>query len=200
MKNAKKTKQILLCILIGVLVIAAVIGFVLFQWQKDIKEHPEGELETYLEECFGQDFAVTFDQESYFTSYISSDYIPFIVQTTLDDGTNMTLLVQWKRGYSVENGLYSDYASELVSHYANKYEISCDVTSNWVEITVKGQDLEGEDSVLKQFLTELWGTTFVQSGQQVELYLKSEEGYSYHLDMTWESLPYDEIYKTLTAS
>ena len=195
----KSIKQALIPWIVAIFIVGAFVFAFIWRWRSDIKNYPEEKLEAFLEECLMQDVHVTMDHVSYFTEYLSSEYIPYIGQTTLKDGSSFVFTVQWERDRSLDYGVYTEYGDELAEYYLDKYGISNYTTSTWVEVDVTEAQLAGENPILEQCLMDIWESDYVQSGQDLVLYLTSDIGHSYHLEMNWEWLPYDEIEKQLTA-
>lgn len=196
--NKKENKKIKM---IGIIMlVVCVFGITVFiKYQKDIKEYSPEKLEAFLEERLEQDISVEPDIWAYVHDGVIDGYMPYIAEVVLDDGETITFAVQWKSGYDVDDGVYTEYGKELVIYYAEKYRIEYE-TLNPFNINVNSSELSGIEPVFTQFLVELWDSQYIRCGQEIKLYIKSEVGYSTYLDLKIdEPINYDELYEKLTA-
>lgn len=199
-ERKSRMRQVVSAVLIAIAIAILVTAVIFVRWKKDMDNHPTDKLEAYLEECFYEDVKVSFDVLSYFTTYFSSDMIPYLATVTLADGEELTFCVQWMRDTNVDSGVYADYGNDLVDYYAYKYQIECHETSNWMEIDLEEKELLGENASFRPFFDALWASNYVQSGQMIELYINSDIGHSFHLEMSIEEpIDYETVYKKLTA-
>ncbi len=194
-KENKKIK------IIGIVVlVVCIFGVTIFiKYRKDIKEYPPEKLEAFLEERLNQDISVKPDVWTYISDGVTDGYMSYIAETILKDGETITFAVQWKSGYEVDDGVYTEYGKELVIYYAEKYRIEYE-TLNPFYINVNSSELSGEVPVFTQFLTELCDSAYITSGQKIKLHISSEVGYSTYLDIS-SDIPIDYIglYDKLTA-
>lgn len=198
-QEGKNWKKELTPWIVAILVVGGFVFAFVWRWRSDIRNYPEEKLEAFLEDCLMQDVELQMDHVSYFTQYLSSEYIPYVGQATLKDGSCLMFTAQWERDMSLDYGVYTDYGDELAEHYMEKHGMIYHITDTWVEVDVTEAQLTGENPILKECLTDIWESDYIQSGQEMILYLNSDLGLSYHLEMNWESLPYEEIEKQLTS-
>ncbi len=199
MSSGRKS-QVFFYIMLALFVIAGFQAAIFYGWKQAVAKHPPAKVEAFLEECMMQDVSVTVDTWACFTRYISSDYIPYIGNAILKDGSHCEFLIQWEKDTKVDNGVYSDYGVELAKHYLSKYGISHieDPYNNRVNVYLKAADLSGDTPMLQQCLTDIWEEQYVQAGQEVQLYFESEVGYSKDCVLNGEPFDYEEYGDILT--
>lgn len=176
-KEGKKNTKIYM-IIISVAVLFLVISkFV--QYKGDTEKYPSEKLEAFLEYTFEQDCHVTLDTYSYFTTSIANKDIPYIVNITLKDGTETFFCATWERGFSVDRGIRTDYGETLVKYYGRKYGIDYVIERYWFEIMLTEEVMAGSPSAFEQFMTDLYDSSYVQAGQDLELHVETETSLSY---------------------
>lgn len=170
-KTEKRTPQIVY-IAIAILVLALFFLVNLKEMRSEEEEHPPEEIALYLEQCFGLQFHVTYNEAAAFSDSRYAGQIPYVAETVLEDGSTLTFSVGLDRAYPyMEGGLYTDFEEEMVSHYASSYGIFCKTDTYYTSLYPTREQIEGEDSALKKFLDTLMACSYIQSGQEIELYI-----------------------------
>ncbi|MGN0153404.1 MAG: hypothetical protein ACI4A3_03060 [Lachnospiraceae bacterium] len=168
----KRKKDIFLYILIAAAVFA-VLGVMAYStWKKDMQEYPVEKLSAFWTDCFGEEANIRLNETEYISMIFSGQYIPFLVTVTLQDGQNITFSALWERNYNVDDGISTDYGRELVEHYCEKYGVKYENEQYWTELHVTQANVD--DGAFHQLMTDLYNSNYVQSGQEVELWIYPE--------------------------
>ena len=191
----KKKGPWLLYVLIAILILGLVYLIECKEMLDEEREHPPEEIALYLEQCFGLQFSVTYNTVSAFSDSRYAGQIPYTAVTVLEDGSSLTFSVGLDRSYPyMEGGLYTDFEEEMLSHYASSYGIVCDTDTYYTSLYPTREQIEGEEPVLKQFLDALMAGSYIQSGQEIELYIYPTESWNENVKLNRdEPINYTEL-------
>lgn len=187
----RKRQNVKIYVIISSICVLLFVTIKFVQYKGDIEKYPSEKLEGFLEYTFEQDCHVTLDTYSYFMTLIASDDIPYIVDVTLKDGTETFFTATWERGVSVDYGVCTDYGEKLVKYYGRKYGIDYVIERYWFEIMLTEEDMAGSPSAIEQFMTDLYDSSYVQAGQDIELHIKTETSLSYDRVVLDGTEPFD---------
>lgn len=195
----KKKKPVLVYTLIALLVLVLAFLINLKEMQEEKQEHPPEEIALYLEQCFGLQFKVTYNEFSAFSDSRYAGQIPYVAETVLEDGSTLTFSVGLDRAYPyMEGGLYTDFEEELLAHYASVYGIVCETDPYNSTLHPTREQIEGEEPALKKFLDTLMAGSYIQSGQEINLDIALADSWSKSITLRRDTpIDYTELSKKL---
>lgn len=197
-KKKKRSKPI--DILIAILLFGLLCMINLKEMRDEKREHPPEEIALYLEQCWGLPVTVSYNTFSSFADSRYAGQIPYIAETVLEDGSALRFYVGLDRAYPyMEGGLYTDFEEEMLSHYASVYGIASKADRYCFALYPAREQTEGEEPALKRLLDTLMASSYIQCGQEIELYIYPTESWNETVTLKWEEpIDYDALSKKLT--
>ncbi|MBQ9983479.1 MAG: hypothetical protein IJP29_02710 [Lachnospiraceae bacterium] len=200
-KQSKQMKDIIIIVVVVGLFFGGAIASIIFEEVRAFQSQDVKEMELYLEEIFYDDFDVEFHWVEYFRKYLGENQMPYLVEATMDDGSKVVFTAFWRKGGTLEYGVETTYEYNLIDHYAYKYGMNCDsLGGEYFTVEVSKEHMEGDNSQLHQFLSDLENTNYYYAGQTFYLYLEPIDGTgtSHRMELNWENpLDYEAVMKDL---